>query len=119
MLRATERGAATSTADGPGPCPTCPTVFVMAEMAKVVNGAREIEFPSASITGCNSSKNWRGSTPSPCDRKYPRYFAGIIQTLRVRTVSVSESPTLNGPKEVSVASAAMRILALIKVGTWT
>ena len=34
LFRATDAGAATTTADGPGPCPTCPTVLVMDEMAK-------------------------------------------------------------------------------------
>ena len=57
LLRALDAGAATSTADGPGPCPTCHTVLVMDEMAKVMKGSRAMALPSASITGCISSKN--------------------------------------------------------------
>jgi len=49
--------ATTSTADGPGPCPPCPTVLVMDEMAKVMKGSRVMALPLASITGCISSKN--------------------------------------------------------------
>lgn len=51
VLRATGAGAATSTADGHGPCPTCPLDLAIAAMTKVIKASRAMSLPLASMTG--------------------------------------------------------------------